>query len=87
MAKHKEYAVTLISSDLIVDALHYGPSCHSWWISRPSKKHENMTSLHSIKLNMKTLVTLKDQDFIIEVVEIFSNYSQIPGYICKCDGI
>ncbi|RGB23570.1 hypothetical protein C1646_774297 [Rhizophagus diaphanus] len=36
---------------------------------------------------MKTLVNLKDRDFIIEVVETFSNYSQIPRYICKCNGI
>ncbi|PKC15243.1 hypothetical protein RhiirA5_408394 [Rhizophagus irregularis] len=87
MPKHKEYVVTLISPGLIVDALHYGPSCHSWWISRPSEKCENLIFLHPIRLNMKTLVTLKGQDFIIEVVKIFSNYGQIPGYICKCDGI
>ncbi|GBC00585.1 hypothetical protein RclHR1_03900002 [Rhizophagus clarus] len=36
---------------------------------------------------MKTLISLKDRDFIIEVVETSSNYGQIPGYICKCDGI
>ncbi|EXX69092.1 hypothetical protein RirG_099080 [Rhizophagus irregularis DAOM 197198w] len=87
MPKHKEYVVTLISPGLIVDALHYGPSCYSWWISRPSEKCENLIFLHPIRLNMKTLVTLKGQDFIIEVVKIFSNYGQIPGYICKCDGI
>src|SRR5687768_808764 len=87
MLKHKEYTVTLISSGLIVNALHYGPSCHGWWISRPSEKCKNMTLFHPIRLNMKTLITLKDQDFIIEVVEIFSNYGQISGYICKCDGI
>ncbi|CAG8730189.1 21031_t:CDS:2, partial [Rhizophagus irregularis] len=87
MPKHKEYAVTLISPGLIVDTLHYGPSCYSWWISRPSEKRENLIFLHPIRLNMKTLVTLKGQDFIIEVVKIFSNYGQIPGYICKCDGI
>ncbi|POG66256.1 hypothetical protein GLOIN_2v1879980 [Rhizophagus irregularis DAOM 181602=DAOM 197198] len=87
MPKHKEYTVTLISSGLIVDALHYGPFCHNWWISRPSEKRENPIFLHPIRLRMKTLVNLKDRDFIIEVVETFSNYGQIPGYICKCDGI
>ncbi|PKY36266.1 hypothetical protein RhiirB3_458490 [Rhizophagus irregularis] len=61
MPKHKEYTVTLISSGLIVGALHYG--------------------LFVI------IVNLKDWNFFIEVVETFSNYGQIPGYICKCDGI
>ena len=87
MSKHKEYKVTLICSGLIVDTLHFGPSCHNWWISRPSEKCENPVLLHPIRLHMKTLVVLKGQDFIIEVLETFSNGGQIPGYICKCDGI
>ncbi|RGB30917.1 hypothetical protein C1646_764737 [Rhizophagus diaphanus] len=87
MPKHKEYTVTLISLGLIVDALHYGPFYHNWWISRPSEKRENPIFLHPIGLRIKTLVNLKDRDFIIKVVETFSNYGQIPGYICKCDGI
>ncbi|GES86464.1 hypothetical protein GLOIN_2v1767687 [Rhizophagus clarus] len=86
MPKHKDYTVTLISSGIIVDTLHYGPFCHNWWISRPSEKRESLILLHPIRLHMKTLVSLKDRDFIIEVVETSSNYGQIPGYICKCDG-
>ncbi|GES72774.1 hypothetical protein GLOIN_2v1767687 [Rhizophagus clarus] len=87
MPKHKDYAVTLISSGIIVDTLYYGPFCHNWWISRPSEKRESLILLYPIRLHMKTLVSLKDRDFIIEVVETSSNYGQIPGYICKCDGI
>ena len=87
MSKHKEYNVTLISSGVLVDTLHFGPFCHNWWISRPSEKCENPVLLHPIRLHMKTLVVLKGRDFIIEILEVSSNYGQIPGYICKCDGI
>ncbi|RGB44026.1 hypothetical protein C1646_749250 [Rhizophagus diaphanus] len=59
MPKHKEYTVTLISSGLIVDALHYGPFCHNWWISRFSEKHENPIFLHPIRLHMKILTNAK----------------------------
>ncbi|CAG8756109.1 3605_t:CDS:1, partial [Rhizophagus irregularis] len=63
------------------------PFCYNWWISRLSEKRKNPIFLHPIRLCMKTLVNLKDWNFFIEVVETFSNYGQIPGYICKCDGI
>ena len=87
MSKHKEYKITLIYLGLIVDTLHFGPSFHNWWISRPFKKCENLVLLYPIRLHIKTLVVLKGWDFIIEVLVTFSNYGQIPGYICKCDGI
>src|SRR3954454_9934662 len=87
MSKHKEHNVMLISSGLIIDELHFGPFCHNWWISRPSENCKNLVLLHPIKLHIKTLVVLNEKDFIIEVFENSSNYGQIPGYICKCDGI
>ncbi|RHZ86976.1 hypothetical protein Glove_41g95 [Diversispora epigaea] len=87
MSKHKKYSITLVSPGVITENLHFGTSCHNWWIFRPSAKTENLTLLYPIRLHMKTLVNLNERDFIIEVFETTSEYGSMPGYICKCDGI
>ncbi|CAG8546303.1 11212_t:CDS:2, partial [Scutellospora calospora] len=87
MSKRKEYVVTLIFAGHIIQNLHYGPYCHNWWLSRQTDKADNIILLYPIRLNMKTLITLHNFDFIIEIVESVSEYGPAPGYLCKCKDI
>ncbi|CAG8502637.1 8447_t:CDS:1 [Gigaspora rosea] len=87
MSKRKEYIVTLIFAGYIIQNLHYGPYCHNWWLSRQTDKTNNIILLYPIRLNMKTLITLHNFDFIIEIVESVSEYGPAPGYLCKCKDI
>ena len=81
MRKRKEYVTTLIFAGQIVENLHYGPFCHSWWLIRPTNKTSTHTFLLPIQLGMKTLAVLNKCDFIITVVED-TNYPNSPGFIC-----
>ncbi|CAG8737920.1 22526_t:CDS:2, partial [Gigaspora rosea] len=87
MSKRKEYAVTLIFAGYIIQNLHYGPYCHNWWLSRQTDKTDNIILFYPIRLNMKTLITLHNFDFIIEIVESVSEYGPAPGYLCRCKDI
>ncbi|RIB19231.1 hypothetical protein C2G38_2182421 [Gigaspora rosea] len=87
MSKQKEYIVTLIFAGHIIQNLHYGPYCHNWWLSQQTDKTNNIILLYPIRLNMKTLITLHNFDFIIEIVESVSEYGLAPGYLYKCKDI
>lgn len=60
MPKHKEYTVTLISSGLILDALHYGLFVIIGRFLGLLKNAKIQYFLHPIRLYMKILVILKD---------------------------
>src|SRR3954469_14248876 len=82
MSKNKEYAVTLISAGQIVENLHFGPSCHNWWLTRPNNKTSTYTFLLPIRLGMKTLTVLYNCNFIITVVKGYAGHSNSPGFFC-----
>src|ERR1051325_3510702 len=79
--KNKEYVTKLISPGQIVEKLHFGPFCCSWWLIRPINKTSTHTFLVTIRLGMKTITTLNNCDFIITVVENTERPNS-PGFLC-----
>lgn len=84
MSKCKQYDVLLITAGKLDEELHFGVFGRFWWQSRD---REDNTLLYPIRLGMKTLVTLKETNFIITVVKGNSNFVFQPGYICEANGI
>jgi hypothetical protein len=81
MSKRKKYNVSLISAGIINSELHFGPFLHSWW----TINNQETEFLVPIRLHMKILTTLNEQDFIITVVKGNKEHSKQPGYFCTCD--
>ena len=67
MVKQKEYQVTLISPGVLNENLHYGPFSRDWWETR-STNNTNEPCLYPIRVNMKTLVILKNIHFIVTII-------------------
>jgi hypothetical protein len=81
MGKRKEYQVSLISSGFLDKNLHYGPFSRDWWETRHTTAE--ISGLYPIRINMKTLVILRNTQFIVTVVKGHPGSLQQPGYICE----
>ena len=80
MNKGKHYDVSLVKVGKIDEESHFGVFGRFWWQSRDD-------ILYPIRLEMKTLVTLNETNFINTVVKGNSTSSIQPGYVCEANGI
>src|ERR1044071_8219758 len=87
MGKRKVYQVCLVSPDVLDENLHYGPFSRDWWETRCTNNTNKTSSLYPIRINMKTLVFLRDTQFIITVVKGHAGSLQQPGYICEAENL
>jgi len=88
MVKRKEYQVSLVSPGVLDENIHYGPFSRDWWETRSSRctNTNNKTAtpvLYPIRINMRTLVLLRNTQFIITIVKGHPGSLQQPGYICQ----
>jgi len=88
MVKRKEYQVSLVSPGVLDENIHYGQFSRDWWETRSSRctNTNNKTAtpvLYPIRINMRTLVLLRNTQFIITVVKGHPGSLQQPGYICQ----
>ena len=83
MTKRKEYQVSLVSPGILDENIHYGPFSRDWWESRHTNNTNRTSGLYPIRINMRTLVILRNTQFIITVVKGHPDCLQQPGYICE----
>ncbi|RHZ88404.1 hypothetical protein Glove_23g270 [Diversispora epigaea] len=80
MTKRNKSKPTLLSCGSLIPSLHYGPFSRDWWYTTTI---ENEIPLVPIRLGMKIAIILKEQKFILRVVQGYSRHSQQPGYCCQ----
>jgi len=83
MTKRKEYQVNLVSPGTLDENIHYGPFSRDWWETRRTNNTSETSGLYPIRINMRTLVILRNKQFIITVVKGHPDCLQQPGYICE----
>jgi len=88
MKKPRQYSVTLIEEGVICSELHYGIFARDWWVPRPVENEDNSACSFSIpyRLHMRVTCILKQQQFLISVVQNETNPLQ-PGFICTSGDI
>src|SRR5436190_3034389 len=83
MTKRKEYQVSLVSPGFLDENSHYGPFSRDWWETRGTNNTTETSNLYPIRINMRTLVLLRNTQFIITVVKGHAGSLKQPGYICE----
>ena len=83
MTKRKEYQVSLISPGFLDENIHYGPFSRDWWETRCMNNTTETSGLYPIRINMRTLILLRDKQFIITIIKGHAGSLQQPGYICE----
>lgn len=81
MVKSKNYDVSLLSVGIIDPKLHFGPFSNDWW----TVCNQEMEFLVPIRLHMKIIAFLNENNFILTVVKGNKEHSEQPGYLCNCE--